>query len=143
MLQSQLYSQVPYNENSSDTELNELDYNLDQILEDINSMVSKINELNQSLPDEVSLGFVKVSCMNVKKTILDRREKIQQRLYYLIYLIIKFNYEELKKEKIRLINKMNYVPTNIRMLAELNRYLEEVPHHVDRFNLKIEETYEM
>jgi len=71
---------VPYNENSSDTELNELDYNLAQILEDIHSMVSKINELNQSLPDEVSLGFVKVSCMNVKKTILDRREKIQQRL---------------------------------------------------------------
>lgn len=75
---------MPYNENSADTELNELDYNLDQILEDINNMASKIDELNQSLPDEVSLGFVKVSCMNVKKTILDRREKIQQRLYYLI-----------------------------------------------------------
>lgn len=57
---------------------------MDQILEDINNMASKIDELNQSLPDEVSLGFVKVSCMNVKKTILDRREKIQQRLYYLI-----------------------------------------------------------
>lgn len=83
-LQEQLFSQVPYNENSADTELNVLEYNLSQILDDINNMSNKIVELNDSIPDEVSLGFIKVSCKNVKKTLLDRREKIQQRLWYLI-----------------------------------------------------------
>lgn len=81
MLLSQLYSQVPFNENNADTELNNVDYNLSQILADIDIMTSKIVELNDSIPDEVSLGFIKVSCKNIKKTILDRREKIQQRLW--------------------------------------------------------------
>lgn len=81
MLLSQLYSQVPFNENNADTELNVVDYNLSQILADIDIMTSKIVELNDSIPDEVSLGFIKVSCKNIKKTILDRREKIQQRLW--------------------------------------------------------------
>jgi len=81
MLLSQLYSQVPFNENNVDTELNVVDYNLSQILADIDIMTSKIVELNDSIPDEVSLGFIKVSCKNIKKTILDRREKIQQRLW--------------------------------------------------------------
>jgi len=81
MLLSQIYSQVPFNENNADTELNVVDYNLSQILADIDIMTSKIVELNDSIPDEVSLGFIKVSCKNIKKTILDRREKIQQRLW--------------------------------------------------------------
>lgn len=35
------------------------------------------------------------------------------------------------------------MPTNIRMLAELNKQLEEVPGVVEIFNLKIGETFEM
>jgi len=50
------------------------------IQKDIHDQDLAINRLNDTIPDEISLGFISISLINVKKEMISKREKIKEKL---------------------------------------------------------------
>lgn len=103
---TQINSQVPYNDMLPSTEYSEITFDLVNIKCDIAEMDEKIKDLDSEIPDEMNLGVIKIDCRKVKKNLIDKREKIKERLQYIISLVIKFNIEEIKKEKLKIITRL-------------------------------------
>lgn len=80
-----------------------------------------IVNIESQIPNEVNLGVVKIDCRKVKKKLIDKRERIKDRLTQIIAEVIKFNVEEIKKEKLKIISKMRGQTTNIRDLSDLRK----------------------
>lgn len=43
-------------------------------------MDSVIEDLDKQIPDEINLGVIKIDSRKVKKNLIDKREKIKERL---------------------------------------------------------------
>jgi len=67
-----------------------LDFELSIIKHDIKEMDEVIENIESQIPNEVNLGVVKIDCRKVKKKLIDKRERIKDRLTYIIAEVIKF-----------------------------------------------------
>jgi len=113
---------------------NTININLAEIINDIAEQEDKIEYINQSIPTEISLGFILVTCANVKKEMLSKRERIKEKLIMILYMILKFQIEELKKIKLKIDLTLRVTPKDIRELAHLKKYIDEVPDLLQDLN---------
>jgi len=82
-----LNSQIPIPDEPEDEKeivTNTINYNLAEIIKDIAEQEDKIEFINQTIPTEISLGFILVTCANVKKEMLNKRERIKEKLIMIL-----------------------------------------------------------
>ena len=84
-------------------------------------------EIGAAIPVSIKLGIFNVNCEGIRKEFIEKHVYIADKMLNLVYMIIKYNNYEIRRYKDRILKNLSAVPTDIRSLFELKKYMEEIP----------------
>ena len=116
---------------------------MQQIKAHINNQIEREAELQQFIPDKIQVGIFDISFHKIKSNSIQKHKHIIERLKNLIHSIIKYNVRDIARIKDKILRKIDHIPTDIRKLAEISRFIEDIPALVTELNRSIENTYDL
>jgi len=104
-----------------DEERTPLAYNMQDIRNQLEEQMQMHNSLEQGIPDYTKVGMYLVNCRNVKNKFKDKHKNVAEKLKNMVYMIIKWNNNEVRKFKDKIMKSLSHLPTEIRELNELRK----------------------
>lgn len=120
-----------------------LNYDLSEIKNQINLKLEKEAEIYDIIPDEITVGIFQISSKEIKNSIVSKHKLMSDKLKKLIYQIIQFNLKEAKNLKDKITKVLNEIPSDIRELTDLRKFMEDIPTQMLDLTNTIDNSFEM
>lgn len=126
---------------------NDKEVELEQNLGEIKRLLLVHNEvikhINERIPDKIQIGFFQVYCKEIKSMYIRVRENLIEKTHLLIHMIIKQKQLEVHKLKNSILKKLKQVPEDVRKLAEIDNFLNNLGIPLNTINQSIESIFEL